>query len=219
MTTDSFFVLACGSLIAFLFGLTMVFSGYRLFLVLLPIWGFFFGLALGAQSLQALFGDAFLATITSWMVGFIVGAIFAVLSYLFYIFAVAIIAGSAGYALAVGLLTWIGLDMGLIVWLIGIVAGIALAAAAILLNLQKWVIIIATAIGGVGVIIGTFVMLFSPTAASLFESPVRAVLSTSPLLAILALVLVVLGVVVQARNTRRYEVVAYNRWEEMDASA
>ncbi len=219
MTTDSFFVLACGSLIAFLFGLTMVFSGYRLFLVLLPIWGFFFGLALGAQSLQALFGDAFLATITSWMVGFIVGAIFAVLSYLFYIFAVAIIAGSAGYALAVGLLTWIGLDMGLIVWLIGIVAGIALAAAAILLNLQKWVIIIATAIGGVGVIIGTFVMLFSPTAASLFESPVRAVLSTSPLLAILALVLVVLGVVVQARNTRRYEVVAYNRWEEMDAGA
>ncbi len=219
MTTDSFFVLACGSLIAFLFGLTMVFSGYRLFLVLLPIWGFFFGLALGAQSLQALFGDAFLATITSWMVGFIVGAIFAVLSYLFYIFAVAIIAGSAGYALAVGLLTWIGLDMGLIVWLIGIVAGIALAAVAILFNLQKWVIIIATAIGGVGVIIGTFVMLFSPTAASLFESPVRAVLSTSPLLAILALVLVVLGVVVQARNTRRYEVVAYNRWEEMDAGA
>ncbi len=219
MTTDSFFVLACGSLIAFLFGLTMVFSGYRLFLVLLPIWGFFFGLALGAQSLQALFGDAFLATITSWMVGFIVGAIFAVLSYLFYIFAVAIIAGSAGYALAVGLLTWIGLDMGLIVWLIGIVAGIALAAVAILFNLQKWVIIIATAIGGVGVIIGTFVMLFSPTAASLFESPVRAVLSTSPLLAILALVLVVLGVVVQARNTRRYEVVAYNRWEEMDPGA
>lgn len=218
MTTDSFFVMACGSLIAFLFGLAMVFSGYRLFLVLLPIWGFFFGLALGAQSLQALFGDAFLATITSWMVGFIVGAIFAVLSYLFYIFAVAIIAGSAGYALAVGLLTWIGLDFGLIAWLIGIVAGIALAAVAILFNLQKWVIIIATAIGGVGVIIGTFVLLFFP-AARLLESPVRATLDASPLLAILALVLVVLGVVVQARNTRRYEVVAYNRWEEMDASA
>ncbi len=79
MTTDSFFALMCGGMIALLFGLVLAFAGYRLFLVLLPIWGFFFGFGLGAQSIQALFGDAFLATITSWVVGFVVGAIFAVL--------------------------------------------------------------------------------------------------------------------------------------------
>lgn len=218
MTTDSFFAMACGSLIALLFGLALTFSGYRLFLVLLPIWGFFFGLALGAQTLQALFGVGFLATITSWVVGFLVGAFFAVLSYLFYIVAVAIIAGSAGYALAVGLLTWIGLDFGLIVWLIGIVAGVALAAVAIFFNLQKWVIVIATAIAGVGAIIGTFLLLFYP-AAQVMENPVRLALQASPLLAILGLVLVVFGIVVQARNTRSYVVPSYNRWEEMDAAA
>jgi hypothetical protein len=36
---------------------------------------------LGAQTLQVLFGVGFLATITSWVVGFIVGGLFAVLSY------------------------------------------------------------------------------------------------------------------------------------------
>jgi len=44
MVTDSFFALACAGLIAFLFGLALTFAGYRLFLILLPIWGFFFGL-------------------------------------------------------------------------------------------------------------------------------------------------------------------------------
>ena len=66
--------------------------------------------------------NGFLATVTSWVVGFVVALIFALLSYLFYAVAVAIISGSLGYAIAVGLLTWIGLDMNFLVWLIGIVA-------------------------------------------------------------------------------------------------
>ena len=124
MTTDSFFALMCGGLIALLFGLAVCFAGYRLFLVLLPIWGFFFGFGFGAQAVQAIFGDAFLATVTSWVVGFIVAALFAILAYLFYIFAVALIAGSLGYSVAVGLLTGIGMNFGLIVWLIGLVAAV-----------------------------------------------------------------------------------------------
>ncbi|NIV40024.1 MAG: hypothetical protein GWN58_64665, partial [Anaerolineae bacterium] len=86
------FSVFCGTLIALFLGLIICFSGYRLFLMLLPIWGFFFGFALGAETLQLLFGAGFLANITGWVVGFIVGAIFAVLSYLFYAFAVAVIA-------------------------------------------------------------------------------------------------------------------------------
>src|SRR5512145_542874 len=108
MGTDSFFTFACAGVIGLLFGTFMTFLGYRFFLVLLPIWGFFFGLFLGAQSVQVLFGQEFLATVTSWVVGFVVGALFAVLSYAFYMLAVGIIAGSLGYVLAVELLTWIG---------------------------------------------------------------------------------------------------------------
>src|SRR5512137_206617 len=101
MATDSFFALMCGGMIALLFGLVLAFAGYRLFLILLPIWGFFFGFGLGAQSIQALFGDAFLATITSWVVGFIVAAVFAILAYLFYVAAVAIASFSLGYTATV----------------------------------------------------------------------------------------------------------------------
>ena len=60
------FSLLCIALIALLFGLAVVFGGYRLFLVLLPIWGFFFGFFLGIQSVQALFGIGFLATVPVW---------------------------------------------------------------------------------------------------------------------------------------------------------
>jgi hypothetical protein len=131
MVAESFMALACSSLIAFIFGLVLAFGGYRLFLVLLPIWGFFFGLIFGAQAMQALFGTGFFAEVTSWVVGFVVGAVFAVLSYLFYILAVAVLAGSLGYTIAVGLMMAVGFSMGPLLWIIGVVAGIALAVVTV----------------------------------------------------------------------------------------
>jgi hypothetical protein len=89
----STFELFCAALIALFFGMVVVFNGYKLFLVLLPIWGFIFGFVFGAQTMEALFGVGFLATVTSWVVGFVVGAVFAVLSYLFYIVAIALYSG------------------------------------------------------------------------------------------------------------------------------
>lgn len=211
MVTDSFFTLACAGLIGILFGMALCFAGYRLFIVLLPIWGFFFGLGLGAQAVQALFGQAFLATITSWVVGFLVGAVFAVLSYLFYVLAVAILAGSLGYAIAVGLLTAIGLQMGLVVWLIGIVAAVALAIITIRFNIQKWVIIIATSVLGAGAIVGSIILMFYPH-ASVLENPVRALLAASPLTAILFVIVAVASIVVQVRQNRAYSLETYDRW-------
>jgi hypothetical protein len=212
MGGESFLALACAGVIGILFGLVLAFAGYRFFLILLPIFGFFFGLALGAQAIQALFGQAFLATVTSWVVGFVVGLVFAVLSYLFYMFAVALIGGALGYAVAVGLLTAIGLPMGFLVWIIGIVAGIAMAIVTLRFNLQKWVIIIATAVLGAGAIVETMVLLFNP-AAKVMENPVRVALATSPFMVIVFLVVAVLGVIGQARANRNFTLDSYNRWE------
>ena len=213
MTPDSFLAVACASLIAFMFGLVLCFGGYRFFLILLPIWGFFFGLVFGAQSIQMLFGVGFFATVTSWVVGFVTGAIFAVLSYFFYLFAVALIAGGLGYAAAVGLLLAIGLDMGFLVWIIGMAAAIALVFVTLRFNLQKWVIIIATSLAGAGVIFGAFVILFAPHAA-LLENPVKVALQQSPLLMITALIVAAFGIYVQARANRNYTIESYNRWAE-----
>src|SRR5512136_1593409 len=209
MTTDSFFAVMCGGMIALLFGLAVCFAGYRLFLILLPIWGFFFGFGLGAQSIQALFGQAFLATITSWVVGFIVAVVFAVLAYLFYVFAVALISFSLGYSATVGVLTAIGLPLagGFIAWLIAVVVGVVLALVVLRFNIQKIVIELATAFLGAGVIVGVFLALFGglPT-SQLVQNPVAAALKASPFWMLVFIVLGIVAFVAQVRNDRSWEV-------------
>jgi Domain of unknown function (DUF4203) len=211
MITESFLSLACAGLIGILFGLVLCFAGYRLFIILLPIWGFVFGLILGVQSIQMLFGVGFLATVTSWVVGLVVGAIFAVLSYLFYIVAVSIVAGSLGYALSVGFMLLIGMHLGWLMWIIGIVVAIIFAVVTIVFNLQKWVVIGATAILGAGAMIETVVFLFVP-AAKVLENPVKAALDASPLLLIAFLVFAILGIIAQVMNTRTFVVEEYSRY-------
>jgi len=102
--------------------------------------------------------------------------------------------------------------MNWLVWLIGIVAAVALAIVTIRFNLQKWVIIIATSLAGAAVIFGGFFVIFNPVTAALMENPIKAFLSSSPLLMILAVIVAVLGIVVQYRNTRTFTLDSYDRW-------
>ena len=107
------FELLCMGTIALLFGALVAFGGYRLFLVLLPIWGFFAGFILGAQAVHFLLNVGLFATVTGWVVGFFVGLIFAVLSYLFYFVAVGIVSFSFGYGATVALFGWLGITNGI----------------------------------------------------------------------------------------------------------
>ena len=214
MTTDSFFAVMCGGMIALLFGMILCFAGYRLFLVLLPIWGFFFGFGLGAQAIMALSpNDAFLATVTSWVVGFIVAVVFAVLAYLFYIAAVAIVSFSLGYSVTVGVLTALGLPLagGFIAWIIAVVVGVALALVVLRFNIQKVFIELATAFLGAGAIVGVFVLLFGGPAAQIMQNPVKFVLNNSPFWLIVFLVLGIAGFVLQYMHNRSFELQTYNR--------
>jgi len=214
MGTDSFLALACGGLIVSIFGALMCFFGYRLFIILLPIWGFFFGLVLGAHSMQAIFGTGFLSTVTSWVVGFVVALVFAGLSYLFYAAAVAIIAGALGYGLAIGILLAIGMQMGFLVWLIGIAVAVIFAVVTMVLNIQKWVVIIATSLAGSAVVFGAYFALFNPF-PNLLENPIKAFLNASPFFMILAILLAAAGIVFQFRSTRTYTVESYEHWSEI----
>lgn len=199
------FELFCVTIIALFIGMAVTFNGYRWFIILLPFWGFILGFGMGAETMQVLFGVGFLSTVTSWVVGFIVGLIFAVLSYLFYFVGVAIFAGSAGYALGVGLLNAFGLDFGLVVWLIGVVVGVIVAAVTIILNIQKWVIIFFTAFGGAGVIVGALLFalgVISPV--DIGTNAVSAALDDSIFWTIIFLVLGVLGFLSQFATTQTY---------------
>ena len=200
----------CVTLIALVVGLAICFNGYKWFLILLPIWGFFWGFALGAQALQAVFGIGFLATVTSWVAGFVVGAIFAVLSYMFYLVAVALMAGSLGYAVGLGIMGLIGFDFGLIPWLVGIVLAIVVAGVTVYFNLYKYVIIVTSAIGGAGMIAITLMFGYAGlTLAKFAENPIRFALQGSPLLTILFLVMAVLGIAAQLATSRAFELEPY----------
>jgi hypothetical protein len=197
-------------MIALLFATFVCFAGYRFFLVLLPIWGFFFGFALGVQSIQALIGDGSFATVTSWAVGFVVALLFAVLAYLFYIIAVAIIAGSLGYGLTVSILGAIGLQFGFLTWLIAIVVAVAFAFVTLRYNLAKYVIIIATALGGAALAIGT--LLLGPgqvDIAQIFANPIQALFSVSWFWGLIFLAMAIGGIVVQWRASQSFELTPY----------
>ncbi len=208
-----------GATLLLFLGSLVAFAGYRLFLILLPIYGFFFGVSFGAHSVQALFGDGFLSTTTSWVVGFFVGLLFAVLSYLFWMVAVAIAAGSLGYTLVAGLFSLMGADLDVIMWILGVAVGIAFAIAALVLNLQKALVIVSTAVLGAWAIVGTFLLLISPaTPESIAERGAKMVLDDHPLWFLIFAAVAVFGMVFQFRVNRGYEIERYNRWTEYSTS-
>jgi hypothetical protein len=211
------FELLCMALIALFFGLVVAFAGYKLFLVLLPIWGFFAGFFLGAQTIAFLFDDGkFLATATAVVVGFVVGAIFAILSYLFYIAAVALIGYWAGYAATVAIFGWIGMDPGFLIWLIGVVVGVVVAGVVLRFNLAKIAIIIITSVGGTGLVIYTLLAVFRGVAyVNLLENPVKFALDNSFWWLIFFLVMGILGIVGQIQANKDFEIESYNRMEGM----
>lgn len=215
MEGGSVFGTIVGGMLLLFLGSLVAFGGYRFFLFLLPIYGFFVGLSIGAHSVQALFGDGFLSTTTSWVVGFFTGLLFAVLSYLFWVIAVGLVAGSLGYALVAAFFGLFGADLDVLVWIIGVAVGIVFGIGAIVLNLQKPVVIIATALLGAWTIVGTFLFLFtSATAESIAENGPKMVLDDHPLWFIIFAVVAALGMVTQFQVNRGYEIQQYNRWKE-----
>jgi hypothetical protein len=206
--------IVAGSLLLML-GALVAFFGYRLLWIILPIWGFFFGLAVGAQGVQALFGDGFLSTAFSWIVAFFLGLLFAMLSYLFWFIAVALVGGYVGYAAVVGMFGLLGVELGPLVWILGVVAGIATAILTLTLNLQKYVVIIGTGLLGASGIVGTIILLFNPISMTEFaDHPVKVVFDEGVGWSILLLVIAAIGIAFQFATTQRYEVARYNRWVE-----
>jgi hypothetical protein len=206
------FELLCAVLIALLFSTAVAFFGYRLLFLLLPIFGFFWGFGLGAQTIQALFGDAFLATVTSWVVGFVVALFAAVLSYLFFYIGVFVLAAAIGYSVVVAILLAIGLDFGFIVWLLGIIGGIALGGVTIFFNLAKPVLIIGTALVGSAAAVGTLMIgVVGAALTNVLQNPVRFVINEGGFVAIVLFILMAAAAMfVQFQQNREYD---YEAWE------
>src|SRR5829696_1130147 len=87
-----------------LVGLAVCFFGLRFWFILLPVFGAITGFVVGARLMQDLFGTGFLSTATSWIVGIVVAAVFALLSWYVWYAGAIILAGAVGASLFSGIL-------------------------------------------------------------------------------------------------------------------
>lgn len=195
----------CVSIFALIFGASLLFLGYRYFFFLLPFWGFFAGFGLGAGMVTLLFGGGLLATATGWIMGFVVGLIFAALSYLFYFVGVALVAGSVGYALGAGLVHLIFPNSILLAFGMGMVGAAVIAAITLVFNLQKYVIIAVTSsLGATAVFAGLFLMFGRITLDQLGQNPVQPIIEDSFFWGLLWLVIMVVGIGTQIQINQSY---------------
>ena len=148
------------AILAVVIGLAFAFGGWRFFLVLLPLWGLLVGFSLGTEAMRALFGDGTFATVTSWIVGLVVGIGCALLSYFFYYAAIAIMAGTVGYAIGASAWGIIGNEQGVIAFAIGLVVAVVFAIAVLALNVPRYLVIVLTGLGGAAAVLaGWFILI------------------------------------------------------------
>lgn len=134
--------------IAVLFGLALTFYGLRVFLVLLPVWGFFAGFWLGAQGVALILGEGFLATITGILAGTALGIIIGVLSYMIFAAGITLVTAVFGVALTTGILQALGMDSGVIVVMVALVVAAILVYLLFRYRLDRYLVIVVTALGG-----------------------------------------------------------------------
>ncbi len=200
-------------LFAILVGLAFAFSGYRLFLILLPVWGFFTGFFFGAEMISVIFGTGFLADVTGFIVGFFFALIFAVASYLWYWLAVTLLGGTVGYAVGIGLVGFMGISNNFINVVIGLLFAVVFAVATLWLRMPKYLAIVLTAAGGGFAAIAGLAILFGKLKVADLGtkgSTIGAIQDLSWLWLTAAIVLTIVGILYQTRTTSAAAVIAYS---------
>jgi len=188
--------------VAIALGAGWMLLGYRLALILLPIWGFFAGFIFAAHVLQELLGQGFLTTTISWVGGAIAGLVFAVLAYLFWYLAVVIAFASVGYWLGWGFMTLIGFSgTGLAAFGIGLVVGAVLAVLAIVTGVPLVALVVVTALGGAHAFIaGLLILLGAIDVTAVGTGVVTAIISANVGWWLAALGLALVSTIIQLRT-------------------
>jgi hypothetical protein len=178
-------------------GALVTLYGVRLFYLLLPLWAFVAGAALGAQAVSELLGDGFLATTTSWAAGIALGVAFAVTATLWFWAAVLVLAFSVGSAVGSGLVVALGVDPGVLSFAAGLALGGALVVLAIAIDAPVLLVAVLSALGGAALVVtGAMLVLGRFEPSDLAGGPVGA-LRGEPLLIAAWLAIAALGLVLQ----------------------
>ncbi len=186
------------ALLAVVLGAMFCFGGWRFFLLILPFWGLFVGFNVGTEATRALFGDGTFATLTSWAVGFVLALVFAVLAYLYWYAAIAVLGGTVGYILGASAWGLIGNEQGVVAFVIGVAVGVIFAIGTLVLNVPKWLVVGLTSIGGAATIVaGWFILTGQIPTDDITWNAIGQVISGSFIWLIVWAALVVMGFLAQ----------------------
>jgi hypothetical protein len=142
-------------------GISVAFIGIQLFVVMLPIVGLVTGFFVGADLAYRVFGDGFLSTVAGWLIGMVVGVVFAAIAWYWWYAGVLITAGAVGAILFSGLAHAIGMDSGLAVALFAIAGAIALGILTLMLDLPVYMVNWNTAVSGAAIAIAGVMLVFN----------------------------------------------------------
>jgi len=191
-----------------LFGACLCFWGYRLFMVMLPIWSFFGGFWWGAKGVTILLGEGFLATATGLTTGLILGIILAIFSWQFYDVGVALLAAMIGGWLGSNTMEALGFgNTSVLTVLVGLGCAIALGLLTYIRHWQQFLVMIASAIAGANAIVLSFLLLNGRVSIEGLRgagSAIRPVLGDSFIWLVIWLGLAIAGVIFQFRSYRRF---------------
>jgi len=193
------------SLVAIIAGGAFAFSGYRLFLILLPIWAFIVGFIVGGDAVHAVIGDAFFGTILGWGLGLIVAIVFAALSYLYWWFMIGFVGAVLGWTLATGALAAIGIGPGIFQFIVALAVGLAVGYAFFALAIPKYVVILATGVEGAAAVAAGLALLFGVTTTADYGNGLLAPLADKPLWIAVWIVVAVVGIGSQLVTTSAME--------------
>ncbi len=192
-----------------IYGIVFCFLGYKFFRILLPLWGFIAGFWISEAFIATLFGDSNSAVIAGWIIGLVGGLALAALSYFIYQAALAILGATFGLWLVAAILGWLGMDSRVLVTILALLGAILFAVLTFQKSIQKYLIIIFSAlIGATGIVMG-LLFLLSPSIFDEFRSGLTPLLPSivqeSLAAALLWIFLALLGVGIQLLITRDKE--------------
>jgi hypothetical protein len=181
--------------------------------LVIPIWGFFVGFALGAGMIAAVTDRAFLGTVLAWIVGLALGLLFAFIAYTYYAVAIVLAMASVGYLLGTALMVALDVEWNWLIVTVGIIVGLLLAFAAIVGDLPTTLLTVLTAMGGATAIVGGIMLLVNRLdVEDLGDDAVTSTINASWGWWMLYLVLAVAGILAQVTATAQVRASIRESW-------
>jgi len=182
-------------LLTLVIGVVLCFGGHRFFRVLMVLVGFTAGFVLGGSGVAAFGKGPFLGDLTGWIVAIVVGLALAGLAIPFYAAGVAVLGGVVAYLVTTGVMAYLGYGLGTLSQAAGIVAGALAIVLIYLFRVHRLLVIAVTAAAGAGAILAGVLVLLGKIAFDVASATdPTAVIRSTPLWLLLAIVLFLAGI-------------------------